>query len=95
MFQQWPHRHSDWGLLIDLRGCLCDVVDEILVERLGARIGLEMLIEIDRICRKCDIAYEIDGGTLLGAVRSFQYPIGCLLSMMFLIPFGSLISCRT
>ena len=59
------------------------------------RIGLEMLIEIDRICRKCDIAYEIDGGTLLGAVRSFQYPIGCLLSMMFLIPFGSLISCRT
>lgn len=32
-------------------------------------IELEMLIEIDRICRKHNIIYSIDGGTLLGAVR--------------------------
>jgi len=32
-------------------------------------IILEMLIEFDRICRKHDIKYSIDGGTFLGAVR--------------------------
>lgn len=33
-------------------------------------IELEMLIEVDRICKKCDIHYNIIAGTLLGAVRN-------------------------
>lgn len=32
-------------------------------------VELEMLIEFDRICRKHQIKYTIDGGTILGAVR--------------------------
>ncbi|MBQ8697864.1 MAG: LicD family protein [Schwartzia sp.] len=32
-------------------------------------IELEMLVEVDRICRKCGIHYNIIAGTLLGAVR--------------------------
>lgn len=32
-------------------------------------IELELLLEMDRICRKCNIKYNIIAGTLLGAVR--------------------------
>ena len=32
-------------------------------------IELEMLIEVDRICRKHNIHYSLTGGTLIGAVR--------------------------
>ena len=32
-------------------------------------IELEMIIEVDRICKKCGIKYNIIAGTLLGAVR--------------------------
>lgn len=32
-------------------------------------LELEMLIEVERICRKYDIQYNIIGGTLLGSVR--------------------------
>ena len=32
-------------------------------------IELELLQEVDRICRKCGIHYNIIAGTLLGAVR--------------------------
>lgn len=36
-------------------------------------IQLEMLAEVDRICRKCGIQYNIIAGTLLGAVRHGGY----------------------
>ncbi len=32
-------------------------------------IELEMLLEVDRICKENNIKYSIIGGTLLGAVR--------------------------
>ena len=36
-------------------------------------ILLEMLVEVDRICKKCEIKYNIIAGTLLGAVRHGGY----------------------
>lgn len=36
-------------------------------------IQLEMLAEVDRICKKCGIKYNIIAGTLLGAVRHGGY----------------------
>lgn len=36
-------------------------------------IQLEMLVEVDRICKKCGIKYNIIAGTLLGAVRHGGY----------------------
>lgn len=39
-----------------------------LLRKMQMRI-LDIMLEIDRICRKHDIKYWLDGGTLLGAVR--------------------------
>lgn len=36
-------------------------------------IQLEMLVEVDRICRKCGIRYNIIAGTMLGAIRHGGY----------------------
>ena len=33
-------------------------------------VEVEMLVELDRICRKNDIKYTIIGGTLIGALRT-------------------------
>ena len=32
-------------------------------------VQLELLMEVDRICKKCGIKYNIIAGTLLGAIR--------------------------
>ena len=36
-------------------------------------IETEMLSEVDRICRKCNIHYSMVGGTMLGAIRHKGY----------------------
>ena len=43
-----------------------------IVKRLWGA-GLTILSEIDRICKKYNIPYYADGGTLLGAVRDGQF----------------------
>ena len=37
------------------------------------RIQKELITEVDRICNKCDIHYNIVGGTMLGAIRHGDY----------------------
>ena len=48
------------------------VIDDITLRKIQM-IQLEMLQEVDRICQKCGIRYNIIAGTLLGAVRHGGY----------------------
>ena len=43
-------------------------LDQDMLHKLQKR-ELELLLEVDRICRKNSISYSLDGGTLLGAIR--------------------------
>ena len=36
-------------------------------------VELDMLLELDRVCRKLNIPYYLDGGTLIGAVRDGRF----------------------
>lgn len=47
-------------------------IDSMTLRRIQI-VQLEMLEEVDRICRKCGIKYNIIAGTLLGAVRHGGY----------------------
>lgn len=54
-----------------MEGWMIDLTPETL--RQLQMIQLEMLVEVDRICKKCNIHYNIIAGTLLGAVRHQGY----------------------
>ena len=49
---------------------------------------LEMLIEFDRICRKYNIPYIIESGTLLGAVRNKGWLLFLHLFGAYFLPGG-------
>lgn len=49
-----------------------DGVNNLLLKKIQ-KIQIEMLIEVDRICKKNNISYNIIAGTLLGAVRHCGY----------------------
>ena len=59
------------GLLLIREDNMIHLTDEQL--RKVQMIQLEMLEEVDRICKKCDVHYNIIAGTLLGAVRHGGY----------------------
>lgn len=46
----------------------CDYTISHKMKELWA-VELDLLMELDRVCRKYDITYTIDGGSILGAVR--------------------------
>ena len=60
-------------LSIDLpKGFLDDEPKTLIVSRRRKEVWavtLDLLVQLDRVCRKHDIRYFCDGGTLLGAVR--------------------------
>lgn len=55
-----------------LAGCLKTMEGRVLPQadlRQLQTIQLEILLEVDRICKKHDIPYSMAAGTLLGAIR--------------------------
>ena len=48
------------------------VLDDAGLKRLQS-VCLDLLMEIDRICRKNKIEYTLEGGTLIGAVREHGF----------------------
>lgn len=54
--------------VIDIGDDFMIELDEDILSELRP-LFLEMLLEVDRICRKHDIKYSLDSGTLIGAVR--------------------------